>query len=86
MEIDEILIWGSRLSLVFWIGILAWCGGSLYVKAKREREWLEQYKPTLESQINEKDVRSYVTLLELEQKKEQREAPRKRRQSESAAL
>ncbi len=77
MELESALLWFSRISLFFWIGILIWCGVSVARKTKKEKEWLSQYVPTLQSQIRETEIQSWVTLDEVERLRE--EAPSERR-------
>ncbi len=69
MEFEEILLWFSWISLFFWSGVLIWCVATLIIRAKKEREWLDGYVPTLQSDVAEWNIGSYYTLSELEQRK-----------------
>ncbi len=77
MDLESALLWFSRISLFFWIGVLIWCGVSVARKTKKEKEWLSQYVPTLQSQIRENEIQSWVTLDEVERLRE--ESPSGRR-------
>jgi hypothetical protein len=77
MELESALLWFSRISLIFWIGVLIWCGVSIARKHKKEKEWLSQYMPTLQGNLRETEIKSWVTLDELERLRE--EAPSERR-------
>ena len=77
MELESALLWFSRISLVFWIGVLVWCVVSIVRKKRKEEEWLSQYMPTLQSNLRENEIKSWVTLDEFERLKE--EAPSERR-------
>lgn len=73
MEIEEILIWTSRISLVFWSVVLIWCVISIALRVKKEREWLRHYVPTLEGDLKETDIRSWTTLNEFQRYKKRRD-------------
>ncbi len=77
MELESALLWFSRISLFFWIGVLIWCGVSVARKSKKEKDWLSQYVPTLQSQIRETEIQSWVTLDEFDRLRE--EGPSERR-------
>ena len=62
MELESTLLWFSRISFVFWIGVLIWCGVSIAKKYQKEKEWLSQYVPTLQSDIKETEIKSWITL------------------------
>jgi len=66
MELESALLWFSRISLVFWIGVLIWCGVTTAKKHQKEKEWLSQYVPTLQSDIRETEIKSWITLDEFE--------------------
>jgi hypothetical protein len=70
MELESALLWFSRISLVFWIGILTWCGVTIATKHQKEKKWLSQYVPTLQSHIRETEIKSWVTLSEFERLRE----------------
>jgi hypothetical protein len=69
MELESALLWFSRISLVFWIGVLVWCGVTIARKHQKEKEWLSRYVPTLHSDIRETEIKSWITLDELERLK-----------------
>lgn len=81
MEIEEILLWYSRLSLVFWLGVLAWAVWTLVKRRKEDEEFFKSYKPTLESGLAEYEVGSYVTLSALEETQAEFNAKRARKKT-----
>jgi len=69
MEIEDILLWISRISVVIWGAVLVWCVASLVIKSRRERQWLDKYVPTLQRELDETSVASWDTLQEIQRKK-----------------
>jgi len=69
MEGEDILLWSSWISAVIWGAVLVWCVASIVIKSRREREWLDKYVPTLQSELDETSVTSWDTLQELQRKK-----------------
>ena len=52
MEIEDILLWSSWISIVIWGAVLVWCVASLVIKSRRERQWLDKYVPTLQRELD----------------------------------
>ncbi|MBM4325764.1 MAG: hypothetical protein FJ118_01260 [Deltaproteobacteria bacterium] len=69
MEGEDILLWSSWISAVIWGAVLVWCVASIVIKSRREREWLDKYVSTLQSELDETSVTSWDTLQELQRKK-----------------
>jgi len=65
MDLESALLWFSRISFVFWTGILIWCGASIGLKYQKEKKWFSRYVPTLQSDIRETEIKSWITLDEL---------------------
>lgn len=78
MEFEDLIVAYSYLSLVIWASILAWCAVSFYAKAKKEKEWEQGYKPTLQSGLDERAIGSYTTIREV-RKEKSRPKPRQRK-------
>jgi len=70
MELESALLWFSRISLVFWVGVLIWCGVTIASKHHKEKKWLSQYVPTLLGDIRETEIKSWITLAEFERVRE----------------
>lgn len=79
MDIDTILLWFSWISLVFWSAVLIWCVASIVIRHRKEKKWLETYVPTLESDISEPDIQSWLTLTTLQDFRESEESQKKSR-------
>jgi hypothetical protein len=82
MEFEEILIWASRVSLVVWTGVLIWCGTSIVLKTKKERDWLNQYVPTLEGDLTESEIHSWATMTQFEDLRDDKEQARDKRRGQ----
>jgi len=71
MELDSILLGFSYVSLVFWSAVLIWCIATIVIKQKKEKQWLEHYVPTLQSDISEPEIQSWLTLTQVELTREE---------------
>lgn len=76
MDIDSILLWFSWISLVFWSAVLIWCVASIVIRHRKEKQWLEHYVPTLQSDIKEPEIQSWLTLTTLQDFREGEEVTR----------
>jgi hypothetical protein len=74
MDLENFLLWFSWISLVFWSGVLIWCIASIIIRQRKEKKWLETYVPTLQSDISEPEIQSWLTLNTLTDFREQRQA------------
>jgi hypothetical protein len=83
MELDSILLWFSYLSLVFWSGVLIWCVATIVIRQKKEKEWLKHYVPTLQSDIAEPEIHSWLTLTQVEMTKEDLAGKRRARKAKT---
>ena len=72
MEIEDILLWVSRVSVFFFVGILVWCVGTLIAKARKEKKWEESYVPTLERDMDAKNIGSWETREAMERQERDR--------------
>lgn len=73
MDLENFLLWFSWLSLVFWSGVLIWCIASIIIRQRKEKQWLETYVPTLQSDIREPEIQSWLTLTTLTDFRKQQE-------------
>jgi len=62
---------------VFWSGVLIWCIASIIITQRQEKKWLETYVPTLQSDIREPEIQSWLTLTTLTDFREQQDASKK---------
>jgi hypothetical protein len=69
MDTDELLLTISWIMLVFWSGVLAYCVAVLAYRYQKDKKWEQEYRPTLERDIAEHEVSSFLTLDELEGRK-----------------
>ena len=76
MDFDRVLLWFSWLSLVFWSGVLIWCIVTIIIRQRQEKKWLETYVPTLQSDIKEPEIQSWLTLTTLQDFREYQETVR----------
>jgi hypothetical protein len=74
MDFDRILLWFSWISLVFWSVVLIWCIACIIIRQRQEKKWLETYVPTLESDIREPEIQSWLTLTTLQDFREYQES------------
>ncbi len=85
MNVDAFLIWFSNISLVVSLVILIWCGLTVAIKSRRDKEWLKTYVPTLGREISVTAIRSWLTLAEVE-KRQADCATRSRRRPDGNSL
>ena len=65
MDFENVLLWFSWFSLIFWSGVLVWCIAAIIIRQRQEKKWLETYVPTLHSDIREPEIQSWLTLTTL---------------------
>ncbi len=77
MDFENILLWFSWFSLIFWSGVLIWCIASIIIRQRQEKKWLETYVPTLQSDIREPEIQSWLTLTTLTDFRKEQELARR---------
>ena len=80
MDGDVLLLWFCRLSLIISTVILVWCGLTVAIKSRQDKEWLKTYVPTLGKEINVTAIRSLLTPpgVEIRQSEPPAKAPPKK--------
>ena len=68
MDVDALVPLFCKILLGVSFVILVWCGLTVAIKSRRDKDWAKTYVPTLGKKIDVTTVRSWLTLAELDRR------------------